>query len=1224
MTSAADGSVALAQAQPPVTPDVVTSRRRFTLRRGERQIVDLQPGEGIALDALPAALTYRRTSAGLLVVGPDGAEILLRVPTDQPITGDAELGDGSRASIADLIANALQDVAPAAGPEAGPVAPSAPPALAGSGQGNFASLLVNPLVGLVDTGPLGFSQLGRSTPEPVFRNLPLDGAPGAGGAATIVPPKDVVVSGGPAAAAETDAPVDVPLALGIAIADSDGGTPERLLRVEITFAVAPPAGASFSDGTLAGRVLVLDVADFGGDSAALLAAVAALRITLPADWGGVLPASVVATTDEGASDPFAFDVVVAPSPDIVATATGDSGTESDEPVELAIPLAAAIDDTNGDLPETLAGVTITFPGLPPGASASAGTLVGEVLTLTAAEFGGPAGLAAALAALRLTLPADWSGTIDASVVMRSTEGEAAPVIVTLSIAPAADVEVVVPDVTSVETDAPLVIAVPVAATITDLNGAVPETLASVVVTFAALPPGTRFSAGELVGTVLTLSAASLGGAAALQSALAALTIEVPADWSGTLTGTAVATSSEGVGAPDAFTITVAPEGDVAVTGSDAVGVETNAPVVLAIPVIATIGDLNGELPETLASVRITFTDLPPGSGFSHGILAGADLELDAAAFGGSAGLAAALASLTIIVPPDWSGVIPASVVARSTEGESIAATFTVSVTPSPDIVATASDVLAIESPTPLVLAIPITTAISDVSAGAPETLSRIVVTFTGLPPGATFSAGTLAGDTLTLDVAGFGGDPAALATALAALTVTLPPGFSGGIAAIVQPFSSEGAGLAASFAIDVLGASGTPGLTLPVSPSVLEDLGGGVGALAVTVTPGGPGETAWVVIEGIPADVTLSAPGGALSPVGGVVTVSAADALGLSITGLPADSDADIVLTLTPFSQDLGAPPAAGAPQTLVVTVDAVVDGLVVNTMPAVGAAGSPIPLVFFATLGDSDGSESVLRYLIDGVPPGSILLAGATTLTPDAGGTYALTPPEVAGLSLVLPAGTAGPVMLIVTGLVGETPTDRESDLTNNEAAGSAPLIITLLPDDELPTITTTPVTTVEDLAGEPPGGVVLPATLTPGTSATSSWVVVSGIPAGMTFNVGAPAGTGAIRIEAADLPALRLVALPADSDADVVLTLAPFSAGPLGTIAGAPQTWTITVDAAADVPVLTALPALGAEALPIPLTITASFGDTLDGSETHTIEIAGVPAGATLSAGTDLGGGT
>jgi VCBS repeat-containing protein len=82
-------------------------------------------------------------------------------------------------------------------------------------------------------------------------------------------------------------------------------------------------------------------------------------------------------------------------------------------------------------------------------------------------------------------------------------------------------------------------------------------------------------------------------------------------------------------------------------------------------------------------------------------------------------------------------------------------------------------------------------------------------------------------------------------------------------------------------------------------------------------------------------------------------------------------------------------------------------------------------------------------------------------------------------------------------------------------------------------------------------------------------------------------------------------------------------------GTTAGLPDlksaTATVNVDvsAVADAPVLYAYDVSGDEGTPIPLNITASLSDT-DGSESLAIVISGVPANATLSAGTDSGDGT
>jgi VCBS repeat-containing protein len=68
--------------------------------------------------------------------------------------------------------------------------------------------------------------------------------------------------------------------------------------------------------------------------------------------------------------------------------------------------------------------------------------------------------------------------------------------------------------------------------------------------------------------------------------------------------------------------------------------------------------------------------------------------------------------------------------------------------------------------------------------------------------------------------------------------------------------------------------------------------------------------------------------------------------------------------------------------------------------------------------------------------------------------------------------------------------------------------------------------------------------------------------------------------------------------------------------------QTVTINVDPVADAPALLTFDAEGFVDTAIPLNLWAALHDR-DGSETLSIEIAGVPAGATLSAGTNNGGG-
>ncbi|WP_293420331.1 type I secretion C-terminal target domain-containing protein [Phreatobacter sp.] len=495
------------------------------------------------------------------------------------------------------------------------------------------------------------------------------------------------------------------------------------------------------------------------------------------------------------------------------------------------------------------------------------------------------------------------------------------------------------------------------------------------------------------------------------------------------------------------------------------------------------------------------------------------------------------------------------------------------------------------------------------------------ITITGVPDGAGLTRGISLG----------GGAWSVLPIELVGLHLIPAPEFSGGITLGITAHAAETATSGGEPNPADNTATATASLVVSVAPVsdepfaavsdalAYEDLAGQPTGVPLTVAVVvAPGETGWVVISGIPAGVTFNVG----IPAGpGAIRVDSGDLPALRLMSLPPDSDADVLLSVQPFAQDGAAPPTAGPPMPLTVIVDAVADAPALGLAPVVGAAGTPIALGIGATFGDTlDGSEEH-TLIIDGLPAGMSLSAGVDL----GGGRWLLQADQVPGVTLTPPIGTTGRLTLGVTAIAEETrPVDFETDILNNTASVSAPLTVTVLPADEAPAIATTPASAAEDLAGAAAGGVALSATLTPGASATSSWVIVSGIPAGVSFNVGTPAGAGSIRVESADLASLRLTGLPADSDADVTLTLTPFSAGPAGTVSGIAQPLMVTVDAVADTPTLSTTPASGAEDTAIALAITAGFGDTLDGSETHSVTITGVPSGALLSAGTDLGGGT
>ncbi len=115
-----------------------------------------------------------------------------------------------------------------------------------------------------------------------------------------------------------------------------------------------------------------------------------------------------------------------------------------------------------------------------------------------------------------------------------------------------------------------------------------------------------------------------------------------------------------------------------------------------------------------------------------------------------------------------------------------------------------------------------------------------------------------------------------------------------------------------------------------------------------------------------------------------------------------------------------------------------------------------------------------------------------------------------------------------------------------------------------------------------------------------------------------GLVAVTNGMTITAAQIPTLIYTpAANASGNARSSFNFTVNDAG-LGTVAA---TMTINVTAVADAPSLTVAPAAGVQGVPVPLNIQASLVDT-DGSETLSIAISNLPAGATLSAGSNVGG--
>ncbi|MBL8836467.1 MAG: hypothetical protein JNL66_09485, partial [Alphaproteobacteria bacterium] len=136
---------------------------------------------------------------------------------------------------------------------------------------------------------------------------------------------------------------------------------------------------------------------------------------------------------------------------------------------------------------------------------------------------------------------------------------------------------------------------------------------------------------------------------------------------------------------------------------------------------------------------------------------------------------------------------------------------------------------------------------------------------------------------------------------------------------------------------------------------------------------------------------------------------------------------------------------------------------------------------------------------------------------------------------------------------------------------------------------------------------------------------ITISGVPAGVTFNKGQAGPNGTWLLTEGDLSGLTLSGTPSDGDTDFTLTVTvdvSQNGTPLPPLTG---TIDVVVDAVADLPTLTLNgTASGAEETAIALPDIAAGLQDLDGSESLTLTISGVPTGATLSAGTDNGDGS
>lgn len=352
----------------------------------------------------------------------------------------------------------------------------------------------------------------------------------------------------------------------------------------------------------------------------------------------------------------------------------------------------------------------------------------------------------------------------------------------------------------------------------------------------------------------------------------------------------------------------------------------------------------------------------------------------------------------------------------------------------------------------------------------------------------------------------------------------------------------------------------------------------------------------------------------------------------------PADSDVD-ALSLDFKAVEFNAitNQSGSASETFDIIVDAIADDPSIDALDNNGVEGATLDIDLTALTGEEinngvgfdDGSETIVNYQISGVPAGFTLSAGTETFA--GSGVYILTPTEISNLTITpTDPNFSGSINLVATVFTTENPaSDGEFDIINNNAQASDRFTLTWRPVINPPSINVNQ--GIDDVIVKEDGSVDVNITAQLGANPAAGEylsVTVTGIDASWgTFS--APVGTYD------NITGTWTITLPAGQDLDTTFTFAPNSDSDIdltGLVATAiatdpdagisansdPDIFNIIVDAVADAPNLNTSGASGEEGTTIPLTITTSVNDT-DGSEViEFVKISGVPAGATLNAGT------
>lgn len=777
--------------------------------------------------------------------------------------------------------------------------------------------------------------------------------------------------------------------------------------------------------------------------------------------------------------------------------------------------------------------------------------------------------------------------------------------------------------------------------VTDTDGS--EEITSVLI--SGVPAGATLNNGtDLGGGVWQLTQADLTG----------LTITPPANYSGSFPLTITSTATEvnlsdtefdltnnEADATTVINVTVVPVADPPTLEVQDAQVKEDGSV--ALQVNATLTDTDGS-----EYLTVSISGIQPGWG------------VDTTASGGTYDAATGTWSVTLAPGANFSGGPTLSPPADSDAdltGLVVTATSTevangdaASTTDSIDVIVdavidtptlTAGDITSAED-VPAALNISTATGESlDGSDDGSEAITSVVIS--GVPAGFTLSAGSYDAGT---------GNWTLTQGELAGLTLNPPANWSGTVNLTITSTSTETTLSGAEWDLTDNTATVTENINVTFTPQadpptlkvadeqVKED---GSVQLNIEASVNDPAEALTITIEGIQPgwDVDTTTSGGTYDASTGTWTISLPP--GVNFNGgptfsPPADSDVDLTgLVVTATSTDPFANEASVS-DTVDIIVDAVIDTPTLTVGDVTTPEDTPAALNIATATGESqdgsdDGSEAITSVVISGVPAGFTLSAG----TYDAAtGNWTLTQGELSGLQLNPPAHWSGTVNLTVTSTSTEvTLGGDEFDYTDNQTTVTENLTVNFTPVADEPKLD------VKDAQVKEDGSVALQinASLQDTDGSETLTVKIEGIQPGWGVDTTASGGTydASTGTWTLNLPAGvtsfsggPTLSPPADSDVDlndlVVTAIATETAN--GDTATNTASIDVVVDAVIDTPTLSATSPGGEEGDLIALNITTATGESLDGSDDGSeaitsIKISGLPAGFSLTAGTDLGGG-